>query len=575
MLLILGLSHGIISANEKSVAGLVPANPGADDTAEGIVIAELDEVPAVSIPGSSEEITNESKSPVAKVSKPKISRTDQPAIRTDQAPKHPEQVVGTRTQQLSSTSSSSSGSSSLISTPTNRPDVPVPLPAVGPTQPPPSAPLVAPAAKVVPQQQQQPNVAKVAPIVNEPDVSALVPTSSSPKTDSVQSVPVAGPLVPNVPGLAPSIPVSAPAPGSALRVSIASSASQTVKSSPLNLGSAIFVNPTHAAGDGPGPVAKQPQEKVQSPVIENLSSNDQSSHAALPVSESAFISASGSAPASFSSVTSEAATTKPQTTIDNKITSKRPLTEILAKPLSSAAPATEILPTAHPKANESVVATNFSAPNTSLSLSSSAAAIVLASIPPTTQSEAELKSIPSNVKSLRVTIVGYTGKPVHTFNLTEKQILYQVRVFWLEPENWRDRGVRPPNRLYDLFCWLSNDGAWIHDLLRQNFSAALFSHAQWFAFPEAEQDSKANLTVDCGIRAFNSANKASDWSFSVPAEIHDSPIFLRGFDNVNVKGWTPEEVTHLIKTGSSESRRDSPETPKKAGAVAVAANRRC
>jgi len=137
----------------------------------------------------------------------------------------------------------------------------------------------------------------------------------------------------------------------------------------------------------------------------------------------------------------------------------------------------------------------------------------------------------------------------------------------MEPSDWRDKSFRPPNRLYDLFCWLSKDGAWVHDLLRQNFSAALFTHNQWSTFPELEDDAQANLTVDCGLRPINSGSKYGEWSFSQPMSIKEAPVFLRGFDNINVRGWTPEEVTHLIKTSNELKKRrfDSPINARAAG----------
>jgi len=162
--------------------------------------------------------------------------------------------------------------------------------------------------------------------------------------------------------------------------------------------------------------------------------------------------------------------------------------------------------------------------------------------------------LPSKIDKLRLTIIGFTGKAVHTFNLSEQQVLYQMKVFWGEPESWQDIGWRPTDRLFEVFCWLTTNGGFARDLFRGNLSASLDQHSQWYAFPEAEDNQTFSVGVNCGIRPVNGAGKGGDWSFSEPANIRDAPVFLRGFENVNVRGWTKEEVVRLIR---NQKLRDS------------------
>jgi hypothetical protein len=165
--------------------------------------------------------------------------------------------------------------------------------------------------------------------------------------------------------------------------------------------------------------------------------------------------------------------------------------------------------------------------------------------------------LPSKIAPLRVTVIGFTGKAVHTFNLSADQILYQMKAFWNEPESWQDIGYQPSDRVFELFCWLNTNGGFGRDLFRGNLSASLIAHSQWYAFPEAEDNSTTNITANCGIRPFNGAGKSGDWTFSDPAPIKEAPVFLRGFENVNVRGWSKEEVVRLIK---NQKRLDSPQT---------------
>jgi len=162
--------------------------------------------------------------------------------------------------------------------------------------------------------------------------------------------------------------------------------------------------------------------------------------------------------------------------------------------------------------------------------------------------------LPSKIQKVRLTVIGFTGKPVHTFNLTEDQVLYQMKVFWGEPDSWQDIGWRPSDRVYELFCWLATNGGFGRDLFRGNLSASLITNSQWYAFPEMEDESKGNISVNCGLRAVNGAGKTGDWSFSEAAPVRDAPVFLRGFENVNVRGWTKQEVVRLVQ---NQKRLDS------------------
>lgn len=168
--------------------------------------------------------------------------------------------------------------------------------------------------------------------------------------------------------------------------------------------------------------------------------------------------------------------------------------------------------------------------------------------------------LPSKIDKIRLTVIGFTGKPVHTFNLSEHQILYQMKVFWGEPESWQDIGYPPSDRLYEVFCWLTVHGGYARDLFRGNLSSALDQHSQWYAFPEAEDANKNNISANCGLRPVNGAGKGGDWTFSEPAPIREAPVFLRGFENVNVRGWSKEEVVRLIR---NQKRQDSPQKSAK------------
>jgi len=174
--------------------------------------------------------------------------------------------------------------------------------------------------------------------------------------------------------------------------------------------------------------------------------------------------------------------------------------------------------------------------------------------------------LPSKIDPLRLTVIGFTGKPVHTFNLSADQILYQMKVFWGEPESWQDIGYQPTERLFEVFCWLNTNGGFGRDLFKGNLSASLISHSQWYAFPETEDNSTTNISVNCGIRPFNGAGKFGDWTFADAAPVRDAPVFLRGFENVNVRGWTKDEVVRLIK---NQKRLDSPQTYQKQAAAAA------
>lgn len=188
-----------------------------------------------------------------------------------------------------------------------------------------------------------------------------------------------------------------------------------------------------------------------------------------------------------------------------------------------------------------------------------------------TPSAAQRFLLPSKIEKLRLTVIGFTGKPVHTFNLTEHQVLYQMKVFWGEPDSWQDIGWRPSDRLYELFCWLTTNGGFARDLFRGNLSASLDQHSQWYAFAEAEDNQTYGIAVNCGIRPVNGAGKAGEWSFSDPANVREAPVFLRGFENVNVRGWTKEEVIRLIR---NQKRQDSPQPAARAQSKTKAKNRR-
>jgi len=172
--------------------------------------------------------------------------------------------------------------------------------------------------------------------------------------------------------------------------------------------------------------------------------------------------------------------------------------------------------------------------------------------------------LPTKIAKLRLTVIGFTGKPVHTFNLSEHQVLYQMKIFWGEPDSWQDIGYQPSDRLFELFCWLTTNGGFGRDLFRGNLSASLITHSQWYAFPETEDNSTSNISANCGIRPVNGAGKSGDWSFSDPAPIHDAPVFLRGFENVNVRGWTKEEVVRLVR---NQKRHDQAPVVAKAAAA--------